>query len=183
MSANASTEQAAPSRSSTGRRLGWALASALVLTAMVVPMFTNAANPAGNNGTIKIDRLPFDSHPNNEPHVGCTFQVDWYGFDEGPELFSDVTFTVHPPTGKPAVLLTDSVFIGEDDNSGGGSVAGLDAEKEYNLASALLPYAPHPNQGWHVKLTVRSDGSQGANTKHKVFWVEGCAPDDTGTTL
>ncbi len=180
MSNRAPTEQpAARSSSSTGRRLGFALATALVLTAMVVPMFTNAANPAGNNGTVKLDRLEFDTHPNNQPHVGCTFQVDWYGFDEGLLLFSDVTFEVHPPTGKPAVLLTDGVFIGEDDNSGGGSVAGLDAEKEYNLESALAGYAPHPNQGWHVKLTVRSDGSQGANTKHKVFWVEGCGPIST----
>jgi hypothetical protein len=161
-----------------GRRLGWGLAGILVLTAMVVPMFTSAANPPGNNGTVKIDRLPFDTHPDNQPHVGCRFQVDWYGFDKG-NLFSNVTFEVHPPTGKPAVLLTDRVFIGEDDNSGGGSVAGLDAQREYNLANALRGYTPHPNQGFHVKLTIRTDGSQGANTKHKVFWVQGCAPVET----
>jgi hypothetical protein len=29
-------------------------------------------------------------------------------------------------------------------------------------------------QGFHVKLTVHAEGSQGADTKHKVFWVEGC---------
>ena len=40
-------------------------------------------NPPGNNGTIKIDDVPFDDHPNNEPHVGCVFQVDFYGYDEG----------------------------------------------------------------------------------------------------
>ena len=53
----------------------------------------------GNNGTVKIDGVEFDTHPDNEPHVGCVFQVDWYGFDEG-DLFSHVTFEVHPPTGK-----------------------------------------------------------------------------------
>ncbi len=58
-----------------------------------------AANPPGNNGTIKIDDVPFDDAPNNEPHVGCTFQVDFYGYDEG-DLFADVTFVVHPPTGR-----------------------------------------------------------------------------------
>ncbi len=36
-----------------------------------------APNPPGNNGTVKIDDVPFDDHPNNEPHVGCTFQVDF----------------------------------------------------------------------------------------------------------
>jgi hypothetical protein len=128
-----------------------------------------SADPPGNNGTVKIDGVAFDDHPDNEPHVGCVFQVDWYGFDAG-DLFSDVTFEVHPPTGKPAVILTDEVFIGEDDNSGGGSEAGLDASETYDLTDVLQGFEPHPNQGWHVKLTVNNDGSQGADVKHKVFW-------------
>ena len=33
---------------------------------------------------------------------------------------------------------------------------------------------PHAVQGFHVKLTVNADGSQGADVKHKVFWVTGC---------
>jgi hypothetical protein len=70
------------------------------------------------------------------------------------------------------VLLTDSVFIGEDDNSGGGSEAGLDASETYTLDVSGV--TPHPNQGVHVKLTVHADGSQGADTKYKVFWVSGC---------
>jgi hypothetical protein len=69
---------------------------------------------------VKIDGVEFDDHPDNEPHVGCIFQVDWYGFDEGVDLFSHVTFEVHPPTGQPVILLEDDVFIGQDDNSGGG---------------------------------------------------------------
>jgi len=135
-------------------------------------------NPPGNNGTIKIDDIPFDDHPNNEPHVGCTFQVDFYGFDEG-DLFADVTFESHPPTGPVRVLRTDRVFIGEDDNSGGGSEAGLDASAEYTLDFTGIE--PHPNQGFHVKLTVNAEGSQGADTKFKVFWVTGC-PSGTTTT-
>jgi hypothetical protein len=141
-----------------------------------------SADPPGNNGTVKIDGVAFDDHPDNEPHVGCVFQVDWYGFDAG-DLFSDVTFEVHPPTGKPAVILTDEVFIGEDDNSGGGSEAGLDASETYDLTDVLQGFEPHPNQGWHVKLTVNNDGSQGADVKHKVFWVTGCeVPPPTTTT-
>jgi hypothetical protein len=138
-----------------------------------------APNPPGNNGTIKVDDLPFDDHPDNEPHVGCTFQVDFYGFDEG-DLFADVIFEAHPPTGPPVVLLTDEVFIGEDDNSGGGSEAGLDASETYTLD--LTGIEPHPIQGWHVKLTIHADGSQGADTKYKVFWVSDCAPPPTTTT-
>jgi hypothetical protein len=138
------------------------------------------ADPPGNNGTVKIDREDFDDRPNNEPHVGCVFQVDWYGFDEG-DFFSDVTFEVHPPTGDE-VILTDEVFIGEDSNSGGGSEAGLDASETYDLTTALLGFEPHPQQGWHVKLTVNNDGSQGADVKHKVFWVSGCEVPPTTST-
>jgi hypothetical protein len=139
-------------------------------------------NPPGNNGTIKIDDTPFDDHPNNEPHVGCVFQVDFYGYDQG-DLDATVTFEAHPPTlrdGDDQVLLTDTVFIGEDDNSGGGSEAGLDASETYTLD--LIGIEPHANQGVHVKLTIHAEGSQGADVKHKVFWVTGCGPGPTTTT-
>jgi hypothetical protein len=78
------------------------------------------------------------------------------------------------------VLLTDTVFIGEDDNAGGGSQAGLDASATYTLDFDGIQ--PHPNQGFHVKLTIHADGAQGADTKHKVFWVTGCPPGTTTTT-
>jgi hypothetical protein len=162
--------------------------SKLLLVAVVVAMvvgallggFASAApNPPGNNGTVKIDGEPFDDAPNNEPHVGCTFQVDFYGYDAG-DLDAVVTFTAHPPTGPVQVLLTDTVFIGEDDNSGGGSEAGLDASEAYTLSFGTIE--PHPNQGFHVKLTVNAEGSQGADVKHKVFWVTGCPAGTTTTT-
>ncbi len=161
-------------------------AVAAVTGLLLVAIFGSAGvapagpNPPGNNGTVKLDDVVFDDQPNNEPHVGCTFQVDFYGFDQG-ELFADVTFEAHPPTGPVVVLLTDSVFIGEDDNSGGGSEPGLDASETYTLD--LSGIEPHPVQGWHVKLTINADGSQGADVKHKVFWVSGCdSPPTTSTT-
>jgi hypothetical protein len=135
---------------------------------------TATPNPKGNNGTVKIDGAPFDNAPDNEPHVGCQFQVDFYGYDKG-DLDARVTFTAHPPTlpaSSDRVLRTDSVFIGQDDNSGGGSTAGLDASRTYRLDFTGIE--PHPKQGFHVKLTVNAEGSQGADVKHKVFWVAGC---------
>ena len=131
-------------------------------------------DPPGNNGTIKVDAAPFDDHPNNEPHVDCVFQIDFYGFDEG-DHYADVRFEGHAPTGG-GTLLTDRVFIGEDANDGGGSTAGLDASATYDLTAALAAIEPHAQQGWHVKLTIHADGSHGADTKHKVFWVDGCRP-------
>jgi hypothetical protein len=160
------------------RRTGLALAlgGGVALAGLAAPAF---ADPPGNNGTIKIDNVAFDDHPNNEPHVGCTFQVDFYGFDEGKDLFADVSFKAHPPTGDRQVLLTDRVFIGEDDNSRGGSEAGLDASETYTLKFDDIE--PHPKQGFHVKLTINADGSKGADVKHKVFWVEGCPPGPSPT--
>src|SRR5215204_2594046 len=75
--------------------------------------------------------------------------------------------TTQWPWGGDQVILTDSVFVGED-----GSEAGLDAKRTYRLDFTGI--TPHPVQGFHVKLTVDAEGSQGANTKHKVFWVTGC---------
>ena len=131
------------------------------------------ADPPGNNGTIKVDTAVFDTDPNNEPHVACTFQIDFYGFDQG-NLNAAVSFAVHPPTGNDIVIKTDTVPIGEDSNAGGGT--DLDAERTYNLANELLGYSPQPQQGFHVKLTIHADGAQGNDTKYKVFWVTGCVP-------
>jgi hypothetical protein len=165
----------------SGRLLVLAVAVALLggLSVLFSGLASATPNPPGNNGTIKIDDVPFDDVPDNQPHVGCTFQVDFYGFDEG-DLFAKVTFESHPPTGPVVTLLTDTVFIGEDSNAGGGSEAGLDASETYTLDFDGIE--PHPNQGFHVKLTINADGSQGADTKYKVFWVTGCPSGTTTTT-
>ena len=158
------------------RPAGRAVAALGIATAACLALVApgSAANPPGNNGTVKIDADPFDDAPDNEPHVGCVFQVDFYGYDEG-DLSAVVTFEAHAPTqrlGVDQTLLTDEVFIGEDDNSGGGSEAGLDASRTYFLD--LSGIEPHPQQGVHVKLTVNAEGSRGADLKHKVFWVTDC---------
>jgi hypothetical protein len=156
----------------------WAIFGALMLvllTAAPVRAVDNGAagDPPGNNGTVKIDGVPFDSAPDNEPHPGCVFQVDFYGFDAG-DLSASVTFEAVAPTAG-GELLTDEVPIGEDSHAGGGSERGLDASRTYDLSSALAGITPQPNQGWHVRLTVHADGSQGSDVKHKVFWVDGCS--------
>lgn len=133
-----------------------------------------AQDPPGNNGTIKIDGVEFDIAPNNEPHPGCIFQVDFYGFDMG-DYNAKVAFYAIPPTGDRELLTKDSVFIGEDSSDGGGSEAGLDAQRTYDLAGALKSYMAHPQQGYHIKLKVNAPGSIGADKKFKAFWVTECA--------
>jgi LPXTG-motif cell wall-anchored protein len=134
-----------------------------------------AADPPGNNGTVKIDDKEFDDHPNNEPHDGCIFQVDFYGFDEG-DLDATVTFQLVPPTANDETIREEDVFIGEDAAGGGTD---LDASETYDLTDELTGVDPHSQQGWHVRLTVHADGSIGADPKFKEFWVEGCAPPTT----
>lgn len=131
-----------------------------------------AGNPPGNNGTVKVDNVGLAHQENaNEPHVGCSFRVEWYGFDAN--AVSTVTFETHPPT-SDRVLLTDVVQLDGDDASGGGSLEGFDGETWYNLAFDPNQDFSHPQQGYHVYLTVETTGSQGADVKHKVFWVTGC---------
>ncbi len=132
-------------------------------------------DPSGDNGTIKIDDVDFDDHPDNEPHVGCTFQVDFYGFDAG-GLVATVVFTAMPPTvpddGEDE-LLTDEIVL-EDDAAGGGT--DLDGSGTYDLTSVLADIAPHPEQGWHVRVDITvEDGTE----KSKVFWVEQCGVPPT----
>ncbi len=171
----------------SSKRAVWLVALLVVVLSSSIVAITQIAgakpNPAGNNGTIKVDGLAFDDDPNNEPQVTCPFQVDFYGYDEG-DLNAEVTFEAQKPTTRPGkdtdqTLLKDTVFIGEDDNSGGGSEAGLDASKEYALDfTGITP----DNQGFHVSLTIDAEGSQGADVKHKVYWVTPCEASTTTTT-
>jgi LPXTG-motif cell wall-anchored protein len=152
--------------------------SALVCLATPAGATAGQADPPGNNGTVKIDGVAFDDHPNNEPHVGCVFQVDFYGFDAG-DLDATVTFTLVPPTGNNVDIVDDEVPIGEDAAGGGTD---LDASATYDLTDTLAGVEPHAQQGIHLRLTVHAEGSIGADTKFKEFWVEGCGTPPTSTT-
>jgi hypothetical protein len=136
------------------------------------------ADPPGDNGTVKIDGVAFDDHPDNQPHVGCTFQVDFYGFDEG-DLDATVTFKLVPPTARDGDLTVDDVPIGEDAAGGG---VDLDASTTYDLGPVVADVVPQPEQGIHVRLTVHAEGSIGADTKFKEFWITGCGSAPTTST-
>ncbi len=129
-------------------------------------------SPPGNNGTVKIAPLgEMDGIPNNSPHPGCDFQVEWYGFDEGADVVSQVSFAMQAPTGDVGLGVNGpgEVFVGEDPASGAGQDP--DGVQAYTLS---FDGEPHPQQGYHVKLTVSTPRSNGSDVKHKVFWVEDC---------
>ncbi|HEY3562909.1 MAG TPA: hypothetical protein VGL05_35835 [Kribbella sp.] len=130
-----------------------------------------AKDPKGNNGTIKIEGADIQSlPPDNNPHQGCTFAVEFYNYDEGAYKAS-VQFEDQASTkdgGLDVVSGNLHPFIGGDAAGGGTD---LDAREVYTLK---FTGEPQPQQGYHVKLTVDAPGSIGGDKKHKVFWVTGC---------
>ena len=156
-------------------RLVTAAAAAALPAVLALGPAPAGADAGGNNGTIKVAEVDQLGTESNDPHVGCTFALEWYGFDAGATSMvtfesqdQDVTITgVH---GATAVRLADDAAQGGND---------LDGRQIYTLEFAG---DPHPEQGYHVKVTADTTGSRGADTKSKTFWVGPCdSPDDTGT--
>ena len=150
-------------------RLG--LAALICLGTVTAAPLAATAGPQGNNGTVKV--APYgdiDSIPNNHPHVGCTFQLEWYGFDAN--VTSTVLFEEQAPTtGVGMTVAGDTTVQLDNDPGAGAGNDGIDGSQAYTLS---FTGSPHPQQGYHVKLTINTPESNGATVKHKVFWVQGC---------
>ena len=146
--------------------LGTTLLSALALAA---PAAADGDAPAGNNGHIKIDDVAMDDGNESVPHPGCTFVVDFFGYDVGTRT-ATLRFEGQEPTGGGELLVDTWTFEVVSRDTGNE----LNASRTVDLSGALAGIEPHPLQGWHVKLTVHVDGAQGADVKHKVFWVSEC---------
>ena len=166
----------ARTRPSARIREAASIGASLLLIGWGTVMLAGPSSAEGNNGTVKIDGWTLDhgtgnGAPNrNEPHVGCTFDVEWYNFDAS--VTSTVTFTMQAPTKSVGLSGTEpSAVLLDGDDASGANAAGLDATQSYTLA---FDGAPHTAHGYHVKLTVKTPTSNGADTKYKVFWVEGC---------
>lgn len=185
MAANIGRRRTRPERSARiftgGVRRGVSIAA---FTAGIVGVITLGAAavinpvtaaPKGNNGTVKIANVgDVDGIPDNNPHVGCTFTIEWYNFDVGNQNAS-VSFTMQSPT-------TGAVAVGGGDTTPtipGGP--GLDKTVAYTLTPDP-GIVPQPNQGYHVKVTVTTPNSKGNDTKSKTFWFAGCSVPTTEPT-
>jgi hypothetical protein len=143
-------------------------------------------NPGGNNGSIKVDDdgLPggnvghsqgsdvCDNGVGNDPHLGCTFYVEWYNYEAN--ATSTVSFSVQDPTDGTVTAVqgrvaADTVTL-DDDDASGANEDGFDGSELYQLT---FTGAPQQNHGWHVKVTTHTTWSNGSDEKSKVFWVEG----------
>ncbi|MFE7226936.1 hypothetical protein ACFU7D_19225 [Nocardioides sp. NPDC057577] len=165
-------------------RTGAVVAGVALAGLAATPAFATGdhGDPAGNNGTVKVIKHGnIDDVPNNEPHVGCTLDIEWYGFDEGEDIVSEISFELHAPTdtGELTVDGPSSVPVGGDAASGAGTDDGLDGRETYTLSATGLA---HPKQGFHVKVTIHTPGSIGNDTKTKVFWFQNCAVEEEPST-
>jgi len=140
---------------------------------------SSSSDPAGNNGTVFIHDVANDQKPHNVPHVGCTFYVDFFGFDEGQNV--SVSFAGQAPTGKDTPLGGSQDLTPVSSDSAGG--AGNDWDNEITVTADELGVsslgAP-AHQGYHVKMTVVTN--QPGDHKYKVFWVQPCAQPESTTT-
>ena len=123
-------------------------------------------DPAGNNGTIKIE--PFgttDGHANH-PHPGCGFRLQMFDFDD--DQTGTITFTGQAPT-KGAVTtqpLPGTQLLSDDPAQGG-----QDVDAFYDVTAASLGLTGTPaKQGWHIRVEVNADNAPGG-AKTKVFWL------------
>jgi hypothetical protein len=157
------------------RKLGLTVLIGSLVALVAVGAGTSWAAP-GNSGDVKVDGTTVDSIPNNAPHQGCQFDIEFYNFDLGsPD--ATYSFTLWAPTHSPSndLLASGSVAIG------GGPLPGydkLDAAVTVDLSGPLAASGATPaNQGFHVRLDVTTPAMKGNGSKSKVFWVSG----DCGT--
>ena len=154
------------------------VAVAVFLTAMVTfldGLASAGPNPPGNNGTIKIDdilrRSPQQRAPCRLGLPGRLLRLR----RRRPGCHTSPSRPTRRPSGGRGPGAVDRHGVhrrGRQQRR--GSEAGLDATETYTLDFTGI--TPHPVQGFHVKLTINAEGSQGADVKHKVFWVTTAPP-------
>jgi hypothetical protein len=132
--------------------------------------FAAVPSSASNPGTVKIDGVLFDNVQDNEPHPGCIFKLQFFGFPEGTDV--SYQFAVYPPTSNtngPGTLIEPPGVVDLTLPAPGLRKLNLNTGK-IDLRDGLTAagVSPHPIQGFHVKLTVTTPGGH----KYKVFWVE-----------
>ena len=155
--------------------------------------------PPGNNGTVKLDGItlddgpghtqapndPDETEPDNDPHLDCGLQLEFFNFDEG--QLADIVFTAHRSTGDGGVLLAqEDVLVSDDPTAGAANdpdaVFDYDVLEDFDLTQFT---EIHDQHGWHVKLDLTLYNADGTpvpgGQKHKVFWVEDCRPETVAT--
>src|SRR3954451_18699295 len=96
-------------RTATLRALAAIGTAAVATIASIAPAFADGDAPPGNNGSIKVDNVAMDDGNENVPHPGCTFVVDFFGYDVGTRT-ATLTFDGQEPTAGGELLVETITF-------------------------------------------------------------------------
>jgi len=164
------------------------LIAAVVAAAAILPLHSAFAGegqggPPGNNGHIQLCETDTDfkdcsdAPPQNDPFLGCTFDIQFFNYDEGEGLYADYEVVSWKGTGNNSDVVASGsdIFIGGDSNDGS-----LDAQvtvspdfSNADVDPKWFPEGPGRPEGYyaHVKVNINAGGSQGADAKHHTVWV------------
>src|SRR5690349_1266005 len=133
---------------------------ALGVTTATAGMFLTAGAaaaapaPKGDNGTVKVAGADADAK-GNDPHLPCTFKVEWIGFDKSAGS-AHVSFALQAPTAAGRTMTVQ----GPSSLTVNG-----DASATYTLG---FTGDPQQNQGYHVRMDIDTAGAG----KSKVVWID-----------
>jgi hypothetical protein len=137
---------------------------------------------SNNRGHIQIEGVPDCGGTacgnDNDPHVGCTLTVQFFGYPSGTDS-AGVVIAGQAPSGSGRVL-TDSFHFSGNSNAGTPPYGShLDYSKTYSITVTQLGSAglkSQPQQGYHLRIDVSVNGEP---AKSKVVWY-GC-PSTAGS--
>jgi hypothetical protein len=153
----------------------------ITLIAAATPALAQQA-PPGNNGHIFVGEYELDGSNGNDPHVSCGFTVSFFGYDAGDQS-ATITVTPWSPTDGGAPFTERTSWTTAERTS--GNQRNADVQIAPSKVADAFAGVEAAAQGWHAKVEVHVTGSQGADVKHKVLWIEPCpeaATTSGGTT-
>ena len=129
--------------------------------------------PAGNNGHIQIDEFQMDGGNGNDPHVGCGFSISFFGYDAGTRTAS-VTVTPWAPT-RGGTPFHDGGLTWKVSQRTGGNQLDFNYPVSPGTVAGMFSGVAPAHQGYHARVEVEVNGSQGSDDKYKMVWIAPCA--------
>ncbi|GAA1132497.1 hypothetical protein [Nocardioides aquiterrae] len=136
----------------------------LVLGAQPAHATGGGSTGGGNKGSLKVSQVGGAADESNEPKVGCTFDLQWYGFQRST---ATVKFESQAPT-KNAVI-TKVAGPGSVELGSAASGRVMNTARTYTLK--FTGADPEAGKGYHVQVTTTARGTRGSESKSKTFWV------------
>lgn len=146
---------------------------------------TATSTGSNNRGHIQIEGAPdcggTPCGNDNDPHVGCTLTIQFFGYPSGTDS-AGVVIAGQAPSGTGRVLTDSFKFVGNG-NSGTPPFGNhLDTSKTYTITVTQLGAAglkSQPQQGYHLRIDVSVNGE---HAKSKVVWYGCPATAGSGVT-